>query len=258
MNVTLLDNVLWAASFVGQAALLFVLLVRKRWRQFPIFSFWIGFEIAVNIALFATYRYGSHTQYRWVYWGTSFVDIAIQLGIVWEIAHIVLRPTGSWVKDARSLFLSLGIIGTAIAMGLAFALHPAATSSLDAWELRGEAFSSLLICELFVALLFASSRLGLVRRHYVMGLAQGLTVWAFVSVAMDVTKNFVPRGPFFDSLQNVRICAYLGALVYWIVIFWLPEPARKPLSLEMSNYLLALHKRVAYDLDTVRNTRPQD
>ena len=255
MNLSLLDNVLWAASFLGNAALLLVLIVRGRWRTFPIFSFWIGFQVALTIALFEVYRHGSLGLYRWTYWTAAFIDIALQLGILWEVARIVLRPTGTWVRDARSFFLTFGIAGTVIAMGLAFALHPAARSSLAAWELRGEAFSSLLICELFVALLFASSRLALVQRHHVMALAQGLTVWALLSVGTDVAKNYISTGPVFTQLDHVRIFAYLGALVYWIVIFWLPEPQRNPLPPEMLNYLVALHKRVAYDLESVSKTR---
>lgn len=259
MNLSILDDVLWAASFAGQVVLLFVLLFRKRWREFPVFSLWIAFELIVNsIGLFAIYRYGSHTLYSWAYWVAAFLDIAIQLAVVWEVAHIVLRPTGTWVKDARALFVGLGVVGTLVAMGLAIALHPAASSSLNAWELRGEAFSSLLICELFVALLFASSRLALVWRHHVLGLAQGLAVWALISIGTDVAKNYISRGTLFAHLDHVRIFAYVGALVYWIVIFWLPEPVRQPLSPEMHNYLVALHKKVAYDLDTVSNKRSQD
>ena len=35
MNLGVLDNILWAAGFIGHAALLLVLLLRRRWRQFP-------------------------------------------------------------------------------------------------------------------------------------------------------------------------------------------------------------------------------
>jgi hypothetical protein len=83
-------------------------------------------------------------------------------------------------------------------------------------------------------------------------------MWALLSVGTDVAKNYVSPGTVFIALDHVRMFAYLGALVYWIVIFWLPEPQRKALPPEMLNYLVALHKRVAYDLETVSKTRLSD
>jgi hypothetical protein len=41
---------------------------------------------------------------------------------------------------------------------------------------------------------------------------------------------------------------YLGAEVWWIVSFWAHEPARKPLSPKLQEYLIDLHRRVQYDL----------
>jgi len=38
MHFTTLDNVLWAAGFIGNVALLCVLLLRRRWRTFPVFT----------------------------------------------------------------------------------------------------------------------------------------------------------------------------------------------------------------------------
>jgi hypothetical protein len=44
---------------------------------------------------------------------------------------------------------------------------------------------------------------------------------------------------------------YLAVLGYWIVQFWLEEPARQPIPPEFQAYLQALHQRVKNDLDTL-------
>jgi hypothetical protein len=51
----------------------------------------------------------------------------------------------------------------------------------------------------------------------------------------------------------VRMFVYLGALLFWIVAFWSPERKRAPLSVEMQNYLLALHQRVQDDLERMKS-----
>jgi hypothetical protein len=47
----------------------------------------------------------------------------------------------------------------------------------------------------------------------------------------------------------------LAALLYWIVQFWLEEPARQELPPEMRAYILALHQRVDKDIDKLNAQR---
>ena len=49
MGLTVLDNALWVAGFVGHVALLAVLLVRSRWRNFPVFTSLIAYQAAVTV-----------------------------------------------------------------------------------------------------------------------------------------------------------------------------------------------------------------
>jgi len=62
----------------------------------------------------------------------------------------------------------------------------------------------------------------------------------------------------FTILEHARTFAFIGAVVYWTVAFWLPEPQRRPLSQEMQEYLVALHAKVQYDssqVSSVQNLR---
>ena len=88
-----------------------------------------------------------------------------------------------------------------------------------------------------------------------MGLAQGLTAWAFGAMASDLAHIVFGWGREFAMLDHFLMFLYLGALVYWIVTFWLPERSRAPVSAEMREYLVALHSRVQYDLDRVNASR---
>jgi hypothetical protein len=255
MDLTKLENVLWAAGFVGHAALFLVLLVRRRWRQFPILTCLIAYQVIDTITLFLIFRYGSNHSYTVAYWTADVVDFLFQLGLIFEIARVVLRPTGTWIRDARSFFLLAGSIGAAIALVLCLMVKPTMPSALSIWAIRATLFTALLDCELFLAMLYASNRLGLEWRNHVMALAQGLTVWAFGGVISDIAHILLGWSREFLVLDQLLMCLYLAVLLYWIFTFWSPEPDRAPLSSEMKNYLVALHDRVQYDLGRVTTER---
>lgn len=254
MNFSFLDNVLWAAAFVANTALLLVLLRKERWREFPVFTTWIAFQVVLSIALFLIYRQGSERLYYVVYWTSVVFDFVLQIAVVFEMARIVLRPTGTWLRDARSRFLLFGSLGALLAAGIAFAVHPSAYGSLDAWEIRGNLFTSMCICELFLVMMMSANRLGLHWDHHVMGLGRGLSVWASISFCVDALQGLLGRAPVFKLLDQARDIAWLGAAVYWCVIFWKPQAERLPLSPAMQKYLIDLHARVRYDLKKVESS----
>jgi hypothetical protein len=135
-----------------------------------------------------------------------------------------------------------------VAAGAALLLHPDANSSLDVWEIRGNLFTGIIIVELFSAMMGAANRLGLQWRSHVMGLGQGLFVWSAIAVLVDALHNVLGSYRWFTGLDNVRITVWTAAAIYWAVVFWKPERNRNPLSPEMEQYLLGLHRRVKFDL----------
>lgn len=256
MKVSLLDNALWAASFVGNLVLFLILLLRGRWRDFPVFTALMGYYAAESMASFAIFRYLPQI-YAPAYWGMFAIDFLLQIALIFEVARVVLRPTGSWVRDARSSFLLWGAAGALIAAGFTIAVHPLTHRSADIWGIRAFLFTSLLFCELFLAMRISSQKLGLVPRNHVMSLGIGLIIWSLVSVAVDVAHSYfgTSHPADFTMLEHIRTLAYIAAVVYWIITFWMEEPERKPLSPEMQNYLVALHAKVQYDATQVSSAQ---
>ncbi len=255
MKLSALDDALWAAGFAANAALFLVLLVRRHWRKFPVFSALAGYQVLVNAILFMILRYGTRHAYTVGYWTVAAGDVLLQLALIFEIARVVLRPTGTWVRDARFSFIMAGVGGAAVALVLCLTVKPLAHSALGIWEIRANLFTALLDCELFLAMLYASNRLGLEWRNHVMGLAQGLTIWAFGAVVSDIVHIIFGWSREFVVLDQLLSFLYLGVLVYWVMTFWRPERERAPLSSEMRDYLVDLHSRVQYDLETVGRNR---
>ncbi len=251
MNLSGLDWLLAAATSLGTTAVFAVLMVRHRWRDFPVFTSYVGFDSAVVPMLIAVLRYAPPIWYARLYWPTILVEFVLQLGVIWEIARIVLRPTGSWVRDARKMFILWGAVGILLAAALPWLVSPPVADPLARLEVRGNLFTSLVICELIAVLTRTSKSLGLGWRNHVMALGNGWTVWAVVAILVDGLHSYFGSRLYYGALEQVRMFAYLIALGYWSVQFWLEEPARQPISPELSNYILALHRRIKMDLDTL-------
>jgi hypothetical protein len=111
MNLSAIDYVLWVANFLGEAVLFSILIYRCRWKEFPVFTALIGYEAAILAALYLTYLCCSQVWYARLYWTYALFDFFLQLGVIWEIARIVMRPTGTWVRDAKKQFILWGASG---------------------------------------------------------------------------------------------------------------------------------------------------
>jgi hypothetical protein len=173
------------------------------------------------------------------------------LGIVFEIARIVLRPTGTWVRDARKQFILWGAVGILFAAALPYLVSPPAPFLLDRLMVRGFLFTSLVICELIAVVTRTSKSLGLGWRNHVMALGNGWTAWAVVAIMVDGLHSYFGAQRYFSQLDHMKMLAYLAALGYWVVQFWLEEPARQPISPQLRAYILDLHQKIKNDLDTV-------
>ncbi len=246
MSFSGLDKFFWLAGFLSSILLLGVLLVRGRWKTFPIFAIYIGSQILFSATMYEIYRHGTHSTYARVYWAGAGIDFVLQLCLLFEIARNVLRPTGTWVQEARIFFVFLAIAGPALAALLTSFARPDSPSRLATWEFRGNLFTSLLTCELYLALLITSNFWGLVWRNHIMGLGLGLSSWAFITVSVNIS-HLAGTYSYARALDHVKVITYTLVLFYWIYTFWRDEPKRRELPPGMKKYLLAVHQGVRYD-----------
>lgn len=251
MHLTTLENVLWAAGFLGHVALFVVLVGRKRWRQFPLFTLFAAAETLGTLVLFVVSRHASYRAYVTTYWTLDAIDFALQLGLLFEIARNVLQSTGTWVRDARWAFLGWLLFGFALAACTAAMVSPQMTKGLSLWGMRANVFTTVLTLELFLAISMWANRLGLQWRNHVMALGQGLGIWAVTAAVGDVGHVIYGWTSDFHAFDLARQCVYLGALAYWTASFALPEREKAPMTAEMEEYLLRLHRRVQYDLNGI-------
>ncbi len=239
-------TVLWATGFVLNAVLLIVLLSKRRYRTVPWFTLWIASQSLYTIALFGAFRLSSKHVYGIVYWSCDFLDVVLQLAVILEVAAIVLRRRERWVSGAGSRLILTGTIALFIALGMAWSMHPAAGSELDALFARASVFTTVLVFLMFLGVVIASRQLGLGWRSYAMRESYGFIVWVTIGFVTDGLHAYWCTLGHFNLLENVHIAVFQLAAVYWTVVFWLPEPAESPVIPESTDSLEALGRRLEY------------
>jgi hypothetical protein len=223
MQLTALDDVLWALAFLVTAILLVLLLWRVRWKQFPILTSWMLFQTICNIALFVLFERGAFRLYTRVCWTSLWPDFLLQLGVAIEAARIVLRPAGAWFRDARSLFMAAGVGGASIAAVLCWWITPP-HGAYTAWELRSDLFTSLVTCTLFVSIGLIANWLGLGWSGHVLAVVEGLTAWSCVMTITNALQAYFGSRDF-RALDHFRVYAWIGAMAWIAMDFGFPSAA---------------------------------
>ena len=240
-------NVLWAAGFLGHAALLFILLRKDRARSFPIFTSWIFFMLARSVLLFAVRSLASKHLYFNIYWSAVVPDYILQLGVLYEICGRVVLPYKKALPRMAiyGLIVLLGVSALIASLAASFA-HPATIKLLYNSILRINLAFSLLRCGVFVAITIFSDVLGLSWKHHVQRLALGLAVYSIADVCDDAVHALsAPSAGVLNWIDYFRAVSYLAALAIWTFSFFQKEPARGTLSPEAKVFLGTLQRRLS-------------
>ncbi len=104
---------MWAASTAAGVFVLVLLAVRKNYRAYPAFTFYIFVNLAQAILLFSMFRrWGYLSRASWLFgWGTQAVTVCARALAVAEICrHVLSRYAGIWALAQRLLLLCAGLV----------------------------------------------------------------------------------------------------------------------------------------------------
>jgi len=102
------QDALWALNSAGEALLLTLLVVRKNYRSYPAFSFYLLVDLTMGATVFFVYHlWGFHSATAYgVAWGTKgIVLFARALAVAEVCAHLLSRYRGVWALAWRILLL---------------------------------------------------------------------------------------------------------------------------------------------------------
>ena len=107
----------WLIGFAGYVVLMTVLLVRKRYRTFPWFTFLLAQEIAQTIVLFLVHRYSRPRVYATTYWIFELLEAAVRVAVLFELARITARLLRENASDRLRGLMNAIVIAAALCAG---------------------------------------------------------------------------------------------------------------------------------------------
>jgi hypothetical protein len=258
MHLTGLDLLFWAVGFVGHVILLLVLLTRQRARAFPIFTTLIGLDIVRTIALALIQQHGTRAGYFYTYWSLAILDVALQLGVVYEMTSRIFRPLGEWAGDVRRGLMGWIIGSVAVATGLSWLATPPTRLWMQTVMIKGNIFSAALLSELFLGMIALSVTAGLPWKTHVARISQGLGIYSVFTVALEAGRTYFglrTNSQIYDDLSHVRMGVYLLCVTYWIIMLWRDAPPGRGITECMRRQLAAINAGAALDLQELRSRR---
>ena len=255
MQLTGLDLLFWAAGLGAHLILLSVLLIRSRFKVFPIFTAFIIANVGRTVALYFVRLLGTRAGYFYTFWSLGILDTVLQLAVVYEMYSLTFRPLGVWARDLRGTFIWLVTVSIAVAAGLTWLAAPHARLWMQVVIIKGSFFSSACMSELFVGMMVLAVKAGLPWKTHVARISQGLGVYSIIDVLIEAGHSYLGLdrdSPAYTALSHFRMTAYLLCVAFWIVMLWRNAPDSRRLPENMRGQLTQLQNMVNSDLEKIR------
>jgi hypothetical protein len=256
MPLTNLDLLLWVAGFLGHLALLLILLLRKRARMFPVFTTLIVLNVTRTIVLFLINREGTKAMYFYTFWSVAFADVALQFGVVYELASKVFRPLGEWASDIRTRLAVWVACSIGFALLLTWIPHPQSRFWIQVILLKGSFFSAALMSELFVGMMALSSIAGLSWSSHVAKIAKGLALYSVATLVFETANTslgLTGNDRIYGQLSRLRMVLYLCCVMYWIVSLWRNAPPARSMPELVRQQVSVIGQALECRLDALRS-----
>ena len=214
----------WLIGFAGYVTLMTVLVVRKRYRTFPWFTFLLAQEIAQTIVLFTVHRFSGPSIYAYTYWSFELLEAIVRVGVLFELARITARLLRENASDRMRALMNAIVIASAICAGLVLGMHVSGSVLLVAGvkiSLCTSILSGLLILSFVLTTFFEGIR----TRIHSQALAYGMFFYFSGKLAAEV--GFVFGGKIlWAKLSGYTQPVYIVCLFAWSIILWSDEPQR--------------------------------
>jgi hypothetical protein len=247
-----MDNALWFAGMVGEAAVLGLLIYRRVWRTLPVFCAYVAWGLLSDTGGYAVQRSlaGRSTHaYLIIYTVMSAVDSTLQIAVLIELAWSILRPVQASLSRWALVAVGLLIVAVGAAVWPFAGIHGLANLS-SAWRnlVHLQQTTSILRVLFFLGLAGCSQLLSIGWRDRELQVASGLGFYSIVSLGVDVWRSHQGMGQQYNHLNQMLAATYVCSLLYWVFSFTQKEAERREFTPQMQSFLLAV-------AGTARSTR---
>jgi hypothetical protein len=227
-------------GFALEVCLFAVLVLRRQYRIFPVFTLYIAFNLLSDIVVgLAISMYSTHAG--------DFLQLAslplmylLELSVLFEIAWNVLRPVHmSLPKGAVRIFLVLLSVTVLFGTLLAWHVHDTGNKIEDI-KRPLDLTVGLLRMLIFAATAGFAQVLGIGWKNKVLQLATALSFYSAVNLIVSLGEHHSGTSTALDPLRSVAYMLEIGFLVW---AFTTKEVRRREFSPQMEQFLVTLAGR---------------
>lgn len=217
-------HVLWLAELVLEPVLVLVLIVKKTWRQFPLFTLYCAGSLVGDVISYAAFHYRRLLIVSYLVNET--VSVILALALIYEIfthlfsSHLALRNLASLTLRLVCVFLVfLGAV-------VLYTHAPIGAKGILATVLVVEETYRILEVGLIMFLFVFSSAFGLHWRQNIFGIVLGLGISAAVKL---VTITVGQQSYTTTGVLNLAVMlSYDVGLLIWLGYLLAPERVTSP------------------------------
>ena len=229
-------------GFIAEVALLVVLVVRKHYRTFPVFSLYILVNTASDIGVGLLMSHSPAHTVRAVALSLMPLMYVLELGVLLEITWHVLRPVHvSLPQGVLKVFIGitvLAVVGGAL-LAWHFDLNGRENDLKDPLDLT----VGLLRMLIFALTASFAQMLGIGWKSKVLQLATALSFYSAVDLVISLTERISGH---YGSLEPVHGVAYALELGFLVYAFTTKEVERREFSPQMEQFLVTLAGRAKH------------
>lgn len=221
MSLRAVNYDVWILGIGLQAALALVLIGKKIWQKYPIFSAYVFFNLFGATLTYAVF--GNRSLYFYTFWACEAVGIVLGLGVVREIFTNVFSPHPALRKLAAIIFRAAVVLLMVLACGVIYAQSGNARGVSNGVLLAAEA-ARVVEVGLTMFLFLSSSAFGLHWRQNVFGMALGLGMLGAVELVTVTLMSHVSSSTA-QMLNLAHGISFSTSLLIWLGYLLAPERA---------------------------------
>jgi hypothetical protein len=237
---------------LAEISLLIALLVRRQYRIFPVFSFYVAFSVLNDIGIGALLVGVSAHAAQSVAFGLLPLEYLIDLAVLLEITWNVLRPVHTSLP-AGSVRVFVSAVALSLLGGILLAYHFGnAGNRIQDVKVPLDLTVGLMRMLIFVATAAFAQLLGIGWRNKVLQLATGLSFYSAVDLVVSLIGRYSGDS---SALESVRVVASALEMGFFVWVFTTKDVERREFSPQMEQFLVTLAGRAKHARTVLARTQ---
>lgn len=234
-------SVVYLLGALAEFILLGVLLGRRQYKTFPVFTSYIAFNVGSDILVAVLRTATTGRSADWMALSLLPLEYLLELAVLCEIAWRVLAPVRSSLPPkavkAFLLLICLSLIGGVL---LAGHVDPHASGIYERIKFPLDLTVGLLRMLLFAATAAFAQALGIGWKDKVLQLATGLCFYSALDLIASILQGHFGQ---VQTADHMKVAAYLLELAFFVWVFTTKGAERREFSPQMRELLVTISGR---------------